>query len=93
MEHPPIPPNCEFFKEQKTGTIFAMPGEVLWMDRPLIGARRIIIASVARCFWLDEYQRLCDINGGSDDECSMRVWQRLAADDYAKAWQEWGNLK
>ncbi len=92
MNHPPLPPDCRFevcindFGWLDVKTHFG------FIDNSSADGR-FVISCIFNRLWLDEYQRLCDINGGSDDEYSMRVWQRIQADDYAKAWQEWGNRK
>ncbi len=114
-EHPQIPPNCQYFKKSSVlegkffefvsdgGGLFSIPLNIKSSSwRPLI-------ASVARCAWLDEVERLekeleamCQrnisryevFNRSPDIESTGDLRVAMeTAESNAKAWKEWSVSK
>lgn len=99
MSHPPIPPNCtEFFDKinRREVFIFQINGTSIWWflepqgrEDPLSKPAKRLIASVARCAWLDEekaYQRVSHI----DDLLIQILSDMNRCSENAEAWRLWG---
>ncbi len=82
--HPEVPPGCTLLKTDEHGVwIYGIAMEIGMNYRP-------IIASIARCGWVDERKRLDGLSGGYDDECLMRAWARFETHDQEEEWRLWG---
>jgi hypothetical protein len=63
MTHPPIPPGSPYFETIDGDICFDIHTDCVtlefknWQDRARESFFRPIIAAVARCAWLDEYER------------------------------------
>ena len=54
MNHPPIPPNCQYIKIAPSGELLFFTG-TCWKRVDIEdNCIRVITASVARCAWMDE---------------------------------------
>ena len=82
MSHPPIPPNCPNFKRH--GELFILQPARCDHTHVCVGTEDPpsawipVIAAVARCFWMDEAERL-------NTRCIA-----YQAHENAKAWAKWG---
>lgn len=82
MNHPPIPPQCEFFREipwPKGVWEFVGPGFHSILLSGAAGRDRKLIALVARGAWLDEAAARC-MACMDETECFIN----------SRAWEEWG---
>lgn len=86
MNHPPPPPDSPFFGYSNGRWFFdvSWAKEWFWLDKAVEDDVRPIIASVARCAWLDEAERLM----ARHDFQNARPW--LDATMNAYAWRKWG---
>lgn len=105
MNHPPIPPNCDLFEFDCGEWWFRWPvGTMTCLNTTCkdLNDRTQIIASVARCAWLDERVRLyadyrtqCSKCYGYEDEKWPKEHPDLKAKaciDNAEAWRMWGGV-
>lgn len=100
MNHPPIPPNCEFFRQSEFGDWdFICPTcrpigdypfqlEALGVDDPDELRIRKIIAAVSQEYWNLEWSRQLK-KCGSADYNSPQVDE---ASDAMSAWRKWSGL-
>ena len=103
--HPPIPPNCPYFFENKDGAFFSVvDGQKPLMQQ--VGATiirlcnvspewRPIIAAVAEVAWLREAERI--YQEAKADDCADLIFHEgnedngyFVATRNAHAWREWG---
>lgn len=94
--HPPIPPNCPYFWKGH----FCCSGFMQSLKRKRskysdqLFLERSVVASVARCAWLDEaFKRMSLVSGMHGHEIqnrSLEVEQALAN---ASLWKTWGEQK
>jgi len=112
---PPAPPNCEYFQKLSGyGLTFVWPnagepdaseGGFADLLMPLCKSNprdKVIIASVARCAWADEAERLASeemkanyIPGDYHSYTEAEIFEECCpkateAKSHAAAWQEWG---
>ncbi len=94
MSHPPLPPSCKlfglyhdgvaFFRYTSSGIGHTYPledkDERYWKNNPDV---RTLAASVARCGWLDEAERIEDFESLAFHD------QRMIAYENAAAWKKW----
>jgi len=95
MPHPPIPPNCPYFRVYnpcaKPHTYCFVPNQTK-MSAWVLGAkldeyRKLIVASVARCAWLDIAQVAYDRQPWSDPNRDETCKEAIS---FSAAWAEWG---
>ena len=100
--HPPIPPNCPYFFENKDGAFFSVvDGQKPLMQQ--VGATiirlcnvspewRPIIAAVAEVAWRKEAERLEEQRSGCNDEAEFCRVGREIVDVLSNAahWRAWG---
>ena len=99
-DHPPIPPNCPYFEKG----YFAFDSQnICSQDRCFIKMDEInlhpewrpIISAVARCAWLDEYQKVDKkyrerIPLEPTEEQGILIAEAGMVFSNADAWAEWG---
>lgn len=96
-DHPPIPPNCEYFHTVKMDSgsdevVFkCVLGQVYMCDIHLFSGRlmRPIIAAVARAAWQDEFRRINQMDATPLNWSKMRS----EAAENVEAWRVWGECK
>jgi hypothetical protein len=109
MNHPPIPPNCDYFKLECDEWTFGLPGVTTNVvpesnsakDEHFARRLRPVIACVARCAWLDESERIIEVrrnmpNGEPYEYCRKAKAlkeEAYKASDNAEAWRKWGGGK
>ncbi len=104
--HPPIPPNCEFITPCNWGGSwpadlwkFKVGGESYAFGPVLCGheeddknliAWSKVVASVARCAWMDESARILDVSPCKTiGETKACVDAMAECDNNAAAWAKW----
>ncbi len=96
MSHPLIPPNCEFFGLYPDGRYyfdlintgkFPLDDEVLWKNNSQL---RILCASVARCSWHAEDEKIWHSKKWLSDPSDF---SNLRCRENEKLWEQWGNRK
>ncbi len=104
--HPPIPPNCEFFKVMVNGASFHKGYGIFIQLSDACPYWRPIIAAVARCVWRDNTFRSEECKPFTDwlDEIYDVKFSNLGLEDrheigenfifyIDEAWKKWGESK
>lgn len=101
-KHPPLPPNCPYFGTDRTPFSFNFMENFHPWTPEFSPHQRKIIAAVARCSWLDEYDRLfSDLSAMCERNCNPERTElektaaiRDAMDNcttYEEQWKLWGD--
>ncbi len=92
--NPPIPPNCPYFGNDREPFSFNFMEHFHPWTPEFSPFQKRIIASVARCAWLDEEQHILNSDGWKmDDEIREKSVLIEAAKTNAEAWRIWGESK
>lgn len=97
MEHPPIPPNCPYFRDSDGWHLLILisAGEERWFDLsdmngPLAIIWRPVIAAVARCAWLDVHEEARNNNWACEWTHNERGELISKYQVNTESWRVWG---